>query len=259
MRRLAAFILFSAALASAQTAMPIVGSTWLGTAGGGGTFTAVQFKYRDSAGAGTGGGTCSGGGTTCAVTISAIGASHLVVVFSLMGQQSGGGTMSAPTATGQSFTHCTTCTVGVVADGNIDAYYTLSSASNAATTVTCNFSGANATGVYNSCGVLEASYSGASVSFDVAGGSALASCSTCAAPALTLTGTVDAIYLFALSIPASTGVTALSDATYNSPTAPLYSNTGTAGKLNAASYTAPNWTVTTAAATTVMGVAFKGN
>lgn len=247
-------LLLSLALASALSPQVIQRGAGIPTAGGGGTWSLVQFKYFDEIGGGTGGSSCASGGTTCTVTISAPGVGHLLVAAILTGTNA---TLTTTTPTGgQTWTHCASCVVGSTAAGWADAWYVLSATATGQTTVVCNYSGS--TDGYAGCGIYEYAWSGASISFDVAGGTVDAACTTaCATAALTITGT-DVIIQTALSVPASVGVTAISGANYSNPKQ-FYSNTGNAGWINATTATSANWTNgSSAAALTVFGIAFKG-
>lgn len=223
------------------------------TAAAAGTFTLVQFKYNDSLGGGTGGSSCDNATTgVCNVTVSALGSGHLVACVGFFAH-SVAVTVSC-TATSNTFTHCAGahgCAFGNSTAGFLDAAYVLSSTSGA-TNVACTSSLSSL--AYLGCGVYEYSYSGSSISFDTSNGAIDTACTTCAAQALTLTGTTDVI--IQTGIPANS-LTAISGA-YTNP-AQFYSGAGNAGRINTTDGTAPNWTQNVSGQVTVMAIAFKGN
>lgn len=216
------------------------------------TWSLVQFKWNDSNGSGTGGGTCSGSGSTCAVTVSSIGAGHILLAFGLSSITSGNVLNSI---SGETSTHCANCSQFDGSIGSIDARYVLSAAGGE-TSITCTLNAA--AGGYNGCGIVEYSYSGPSASFDVAGSAVDSACTTaCAAQSLTLSGSNDAIVQIAS--PAN-ALTTFSGAAYTNPKQ-FYSGVGIAGAINQSSGTSPgNWNQTGGAGTVlVVGIAVKGN
>jgi len=224
-------------------------------AGGGaaGTWSLIQFKYWDNVGGGTGGGTCSGGGSSCQVTITAPTAGNLLVAVGFFDKSTS--TMTTPTG-GQTWTHCAGtngCLFGNNTVGLIDAWYVTSATSTGQTSVTCNYSGG--TTAYQSCGVYEYHWTGTTISFDTSNGAIDATCTTCAGATLTLGGTADVIIQTGWSLPSSTGFSAITGS-YTSPKQ-FYSGGGDAGWINTSSGAAPNWTGSSAQYT-VMGIAFKG-
>lgn len=247
------FVLIAMASEPASAQRPIFASQNVAVTGGSGTWSLVQFKYFDAAGGGTGGSTCGSTDTGCTVNITAPGAGHLLVATYL--HDSSTNNTTTPTG-GQTWTHCPAgAQVGNSTDGFADCWYVLSATATGQTTVTCNQSATSTN--YHSCGLYEYAWTGSSISIDTSGGTVRASCTSCAAVSLTLGGT-DVVIQTAISIVAATGVTALSGSTFTSPQQ-FYSNTGNAGGINLTSFTAPNWTMSPSSATTVMGVAFKGN
>lgn len=254
MKRLIAFILFSAALACAQTAMPIVGSTWKGSGAASPSFSLVQFKYNSSAGGGTGGSGCTTGQKACTVTVSAIGAGHLVFVFDFDGNSAVNALASVTSSggAGDTWTHCAGahgCSFTTAGTGNTDGSYVLSAAGGE-TSITCNITNNSAS--YMACGVIEYS-STTSVTFDTSNGGTDSLCTTCAGVALTLAGTNDVIIQLALP---GDSISAISNASYTDPKQ-FYDGAGLAGWKNTTTGTAPNWTQGSTASVTVMAIAFK--
>lgn len=217
------------------------------TAHSAGTWAIVQFKYWSSSGAGTGGGTCLVAGTTCAVTVSAVGAGHALICFSNMGH-----TLSATlsSCSGETTTSAPNFFSWNSSDGGQDARYVLSAAGGE-TTVTCTQSSISG---LNSCGIFEASYSGPSVSYDNSNHSTPTACTSCAGQTLTLTGTND--FIMAAMNP-GLNVTAVSSP--YSLNAGFSDDYGVAAAVNLSSGTGPTWTQSGSAAIQVAALALKGN
>jgi hypothetical protein len=216
-------------------------------AAGAGTWTLVQIRYYDSAGGGSGGSACDSTGTTCTVTTAAPGAGHKLVAFAMY---------SSPTAktlagvTGETWTHCASCAGGGDTAGFLDAYYVLS-ATGGETSFTCTASGTLSG--YNSCGIAEFAWSGASAAFDAGVVALDASCTTCSGGGvLSLTGSSDAI--LAIGMPANS-LTAVSIYT---PQLSFPSGAGIATLLNTTNGADPSWTHSASGAVSVMRIALKG-
>lgn len=178
---------------------------------------------------------CSG--TTCAVTVTATGAGHTVIVgVAVSTNVTISSVTCAPTACtgGNAYTLCgTSCQTGNATTGFTDMAYTLNSASGD-TTITMNLSGSpSGPGM-----AWEISATGA-LTFDVANKILdTTNCTSCAGVALTLTGTND--FIATLS---SCGNTCSAISTYSAdPATPWPGGDGMAHLLNTASGTAPNWT-----------------
>lgn len=214
---------------------------------GSSSFTLVQLKYRDSLGGGTGGGTCSTSGTTCSVTVSSVGAGHSLIAFSMYGHT---GQVTLSSVNGETWTSCPTCAGGQSGNGFTDAKYVLS-ATGGETSFTCT-ADITPTG-YNSCGIVELSWSGSSVTYADSNKASDTSCTSCAGIALTVSGT-NAI--FQMGIPAQS-LTAISSP--YSTNAQFYSGSGEAVSLNTSSGTAPTWTGSPSGTVSVAAIALKGN
>lgn len=217
--------------------------------GGGGTWTIVQFKYRDSLGGGTGGGTCATGGTTCAVTVASITATNQLVAFANAGN---GFSVTLSSVNGETWSNCpTSCATGDSGAGWVDGKYVLS-ATGGETSFTCTFS--SAPGAYVGCGIIEYHYTGASASIDVTGSADRTTCTSCAGVTLPLTGSNDAILQWALPAQTLSAVTSP-----YSTNAHFYSGSGEAVSLGTASGTAPTWTQSPTGTVAVAAIALKGN
>lgn len=237
-----------------QNPGPAVTGATAGSSGGGGTLAFVQLKFYDSLGGGTGGSACNNAvNSSCTVTVSSVGAGHMLAAFVALANPE---TFTGVSG-GESWTHCAGsngCAFGSVAGGGYtDVWYVLST-TGGETSFTCNLSGTDS--LYQGCGIMEFSYSGSSVSFDASNGNSNASaCSSCAAPALSLTGTKDAIVQIGIPNNSMTAITSP-----YSTHAQFYSGVGMAIAVGLTSYTAPTWTQSgTAADVATMAIAFKGN
>jgi len=219
-------------------------------AGAGGTWTLHQFKNWDSNSQGTGGSACTGL-STCTVTTVAPTAGDIVLVVATMAAASSK-TLSTPTMTGQTFTHCTNGGGSATTEGWFDCWYTLSAAASG-TSVVCPASAAT---LYMNCAVYDYHWSGSSITADnQAAVTTDTSCTTCAGVGLTVAGTDVAVQM---SIGAN-NITAISDATYANP-ANFTDGVGSCGKLNASgTLTTPNWTQSSAGAATNFGLTFQGH
>jgi hypothetical protein len=214
-------------------------------AGGAGTWTLVQIKYFDSTGGGSGGSDCDSIGTACTVNASAVGAGHKVVAFAMYASPT---SKTLASVTGETWTHCASCAGG--GEGFLDAYYTLS-ATGGETSFTCTASGTLSG--YNSCGVAEFAWSGASAAFDAGVVAVDTSCTACSGGgALTLTGSSDAI--LAIGMPANS-LTAVSIYT---PQLSFPSGAGIATLINTTNGADPVWTHDASGAVAVMRIALKG-
>lgn len=222
--------------------------------GAGGTWSSTQLKFRDSAGNGTGGGTCTAGGTTCAVTVASVGANHLLVAFMLYVSTSGSALTVSVASAGETWTHCSSCAfLATGGSGNgTDAAYVLTAAGGE-TTVTCTIS--SATNSYLSCGVFEYAWSGSTRTFDVSNGGLDATCTSCTGQVLTLTGTSDVVMQFA--VPEQTISAITGGAGYTNPQQ-FYGGNGIAGAINTTNGAAPTWTQAPTGRVTVMAMSFKG-
>lgn len=212
-----------------------------------GIWASVQFKYWNNAGTGTGGGTCLIGATTCAVTVSAVGAGHTLIFWTNTGHTlsaslssvSGETTVSAPSFFSWSS-----------ADGGQDARYVIS-ATGGETTFTCTQSSISG---LNSCGVFEASYSGSTPTYASSNTSTIGTnCTACSGQSLT--GNSNALVLQVFN-PNNT-VTAV-----NSPFsthAGFTDDYGVAFAVGISATTLPTWTQTTSAKGQVAGLAINGN
>jgi hypothetical protein len=236
----------------------------------GGTWSFVQVKGYDygahSIGTVTGSG-CDSSVSTCKVCLSntAIGScdssgtgtltpGNLVVVVEEWLNAGATLTMSSPTATGQTFTHCGNCAGGDTTAGFVDAWWTVA-ASGTPRSLTCTLSGAPAS--WNACIIYEFHTTGTSITKDPNASSSGFTASVavsgghCAGKTLTLTGTDDVLVQFAIP---SNSITAVS-AGWTTDATPV-DGMGYAYKLNTNSGTAPSWTDTSGTCT-VAGIAFR--
>ncbi len=217
-----------------------------GAAGGSNTFTLVQHKNFDSLGGGSGGSTCAANTTTCTVTVSSTGSGNLLIAIAWRDDNAAVNSPTASTSQG-TWTHCSNCATFQTGAGVGDIWYVLSSTSGA-TTVTCNESGSPS---FHGCEIIEYSYTPGPISLDSSNSGALASCTSCASPTMTITGTKD---VFVGEIVPANACSAISGA-YTNP-ADFISGTGYAGAINQTSYTAPNWTCSAGTASAVI-ISFK--
>lgn len=215
------------------------------SAGGGGTFTATQKVFSSP---------CSTSSTTCAVTVSAIGTGHGLMVG--VGYASG----VQDTITGVA---CTSSACGTFVRSTGAASYSVPtslgtemgsivSTTSGGTTVTVTMSASPTIGWdFN---VREYSYSGASMSFDSGNSGSIAACTTaCTGPTLTLSGTNDVIMQ---EIAPNASCSAVASPFINGQF--TTNGDGYADQLNTASGTGPTWTCSLGVAS-VAGIGIKGN
>ena len=165
-----------------------------GTSGGGGpAWTFVQEGYWSNFGAasGSGGSNCGAplsGTTSCTVNLPhAVVPGDLLVVIPLF---YAGAPITLTSISGEGITRCPACQLTYYGAIQLDVGYVLS-AIGGENQITYHFSGAS-TG-WQACAVIEAHWSGASVTFD-AGNAAIVSCSTsCPGVSLPLRGNTDFI------------------------------------------------------------------
>lgn len=238
------FLLLAASVWAQNNAQALLIARPQSTGGGSNTFTLIQHKDFDNSGSGTGGGTCATSGTSCQVTTSSTGTSNIIIVWTITGNNTTVNSPSASTSQG-TWTHCASCNVFDGAAGHADAWYVLASTSGA-TSVTCNTNTAD--GAYLGCWAGEYSCSPGPCTVDNSNTATNASCSTCAAPSLSITGTKD---LFVQAIVPGSNATAINGA-YTNPADFPGGNFGVAGAINQTTYSAPNWT--TGGAASVMAV-----
>lgn len=180
MKRLIAFILLSAGLACAQTAMPVVGSTWKGAGGGSGhTFSFLHANTATS---------CN---SPCTVTTTSTSSGSLLVIGLTAGAASAITAVTcSPNACnsgGAAYVHCTNCNFSDAVNLSVDGGYVLASPASD-TSVVVTFTGGGA----NTVEVDEISYTGTgAISLDSSNGNALTTCTSCATFNLTITGSSD--------------------------------------------------------------------
>lgn len=216
----------------------------------GGTWTKVQSVQKNNC----------GDVTNCTITYSATGAGHLLVIaLTWYGNTNSPPTFSSASG-GGTWVHCPSCYVVRAYSGNnqilVDGAYVLSSTAGV-TSTTYTMSGKGTSTLWT-LEFMEYAWSGSTIAYDTSNNASLTACTSCAAPALTLTGTADVIVQF---IEPEQGVTAIS----GSYTDPADFDTGcagacgaVAGAMNVSSYSAPNWTCTSGQAA-VGAMAFKGS
>ena len=247
MRKLFLILSFCCSL-NGQSLLSITADTHHSGGGGTNTFTLIQHKNFDSLGQGTGGSACVANSPVCTVTVSSTTAGSLLVAAAWRDDN---GAVNAPTASTSQGTwvHCTNCAQFESGAGLVDAWYILSS-TGGATTIICNQA---STPSFHGCALMEWSYTPGPISFDVSASSINggASCTACAGPALTITGTKD---LFVGSIVPASSCTAVNGAYTN--VADFPSGVGYVAAINQATYTAPTYTCS-AGVVSMFSMAFK--
>lgn len=250
---LIAWILLCAFACSAfrqSSGVPMMGSTWKGTGGGGGgTWTQVQNKICTSDGLGACG-VCVVATTTCIVTATSVAASDKLVIWA---SYITGGLLTV-TYNGETWTNPSpTCAQWDATTGSGIACSYVLSATGGETSFTCTFS--SAPGTFSSCGFIQWHYTGPSASFDTSGLKADTACTSCAGVTLTLSGSNDAIAQF--GIPTSGSFTAITSP--YSTNATMVDGMLAASSLNTASGTAPTLTQSISGTAFIGAVALKGN
>ena len=190
---------------------------------------------------------CSTAATSCSVTVTALGAGHLVYVAGA--ESTNTVSLSSVTATGETFTVDSGCrNAGDSTTGGTDCAYTLS-AVGGATTVTCNWSASTA----GTCYVKEFPFTNSPASKDASSSIFDSSaCGSCPGVALTLTGTNDVIMQAAACGDTCTAISSPYTGTFN-----VGDGNGYAHSLNTTSGTAPTWTQTSSARLAGHAIAFK--
>lgn len=196
--------------------------------------------------------TCSDASTTCAVTVASTtaGSTLAVVVYTV-------NSLTVTGSTGGTFVHCPSCAGGTSGTGFMDGGYILS-ATGGTTSATVTISGTTSTTPWLAC-ILEYSSSLGTAIFDTSNSTADTTCTTCAAPALTLSGSNDLIIqAVTCTNTCATSATAgfIGASPYTNP-AVFPGGDGLGGGLNVTSYTAPNWSQSPTGAVRVLAMAFK--
>lgn len=221
-----------------------------GTAGSS-TWSLVQIKFWDGTN-GSGGGTCSVAGTTCAVTVSAVAAGNILACGFVYFD----GTSHTLTncGGGETWTICPAPTCAVIGGGTTtgaDGRFVLS-AVGGETTITCTVN--SAPSGYFGCAIAEFHYTGPSASIDKVGTAATTACTACAGVTLTLTGSNDAIFTWGAPNNNFTAITSP-----YSTNAHFYGGTVEAVSINTASGTAPTVTQDVSGQVAIASIAIKGN
>jgi hypothetical protein len=190
-----------------------------------------------------------GTGTTCSITVTAIGVGHVVFVGFGADALALSTTISSVTVAG-TYAHCSNCHSTDASNNQADIS-TISGTTGGETIVTVTISNSAAGGSW-SIDMMEIS-SGLALSLDTSssGTDADCSCTTYAGVALTLGGSNDAIYQIGSP---QHSVTAISGA-YT--TVDLPNGVGFGLAINTSVGTAPNWTVNTTGNMAVAAIAFK--
>lgn len=195
--------------------------------------------------------------TTCTATIQAVGsqAGKHVLVGSLQ-SYSGPSLVSITgfTATGGTQTLCpaSACAVRQAANYDVDSAAIISPTVGD-TSVSVTLSGAPMFGY--EINVREYVWSGSTIAYDTGSTASSAGCTSCASPALTLTGSNDVIML---SMYAQANITAVTGC-FNSSASGLSTQFPEAACPNLSSYTAPTWTQASSAPEAITAIALKGS
>lgn len=217
-------------------------------AAGSATFTVVQHPAASA---------CFGS-ATCALTVTSTTAGNLLIAIA---SGNGGNNYSYSSITGEGgWTHCPSGTVNVTNDAmsqvySADCAYKLSAAGGV-TSLTWNWAGGTPNGsVFE---LIEVSRSSGSWTYDTGNTATPATCTTCAGPALTLTGSNDYIVQYASSLQ----VFAAISGSYVDPFDTFQdgiasTSAGFAGKKGTASGSSVNWTLAPADSLATGAVAFK--
>lgn len=214
-------------------------------------WTFIQSKFWDSFG-GTGGSGCGASTTTCTVTVSSIGAGHILIVYALMNDTTANGLSSI---NGETITNCSACQTTNTSFIQASTAYVLST-TGGETSITCTVS--DGSGTYLGCGLIEISKT-SSATFDTGSVTTSSGCGpSCNGLALTLTGSSDAIFQVmsphvdnASAI--NSGYTAVCFGTGGSGC----DGVGTAYILNTTSGSAPTWTLQSNQQITAFAIAIK--
>jgi hypothetical protein len=221
------------------------------SSGGGVTWTLIQSPHNFS---------CTANTNTCAVTVASTTAGNLGLLVSSGFTGGGGGSPTYSSITGDTFTHCPSQYANETSGNSetTDCGYVLSLAGGA-TSLTFNWSGS-----MNQIDMqfFEFHRSTGTASVDTCGGGGAtactttsASCSTCAGPTPTVTGSADVVIQW---IAQDTGCTAIASPYSNSP-GPYFNNavaSGYAWSLSQTSGNASSWTCTADFAA-MAAIAFK--
>ena len=191
------------------------------TSGGTVNWTLANFTYF---------GTC-GNVTSCSPTgVPNFTAGNAVVLGAMTGATTAN-PITGVTGGGGTWVHCPSCSVAHSGSGSVDFYYNLSVAGGAPSlnvTIGSSFP-------FFAVQVWEVNRGTGTATYDTSNTATPATCTSCATPALTLTGSKDAI--FELAAPANS-ITAISTYTFNSNA----DSVGVAYGLNITTGTAVNWT-----------------
>lgn len=214
------------------------------------TWSLVQLKEFDSTGAGTGGSACTGmGSAVCTVNVSAVGAGHALVCFSLI--SSTASTTLSGCGGGETWAACSTsCNSFNAVTGNGDIRYTLS-AVGGETSLTCTVAVAPQNN-YSLCGAAEFSLTSGSGAYDTSGTMSDATCTSCAGVGLTLSGSNDVI----LQIAAPGNSFSAVSSPYSTNSA-FPSGVGIGVAVGISSGTAPTWTQSPTGIATGSALALK--
>ncbi len=216
--------------------------------GGAATMTVVQHVGADA---------CFGS-AACALTITSTTAGNLLIAIAAA---NGGNNYSYSSITGEGgWTVCPAGVVNVVNDDMTQVYsadcaYKLSAAGGV-TSLTWNWAGGTPNGTVFE--LIEVSRSSGSWTYDTGNTATPTTCTTCAGPTLTLTGSNDYIVQYASTLQVIASVSG----SYTDPT-DLYqdgidsTSAGFAGKKETSSGASVNWTVAPADTLATGAVAFK--
>lgn len=215
--------------------------------GGGVTFALVQHASNSC-----------GGGATCAVTVTSTTAGNLLVAFGANNTGANNLVFSSMTGEG-TWTHCSgghvaTLNAGSTTFYQVDCAYILS-ATGGTTSLTWTWS---ASAGKSTIEIIEVSRTSGSWALDVNGILGDASCTTCASPTLTLSGSND--YIFQYSGLTASTLSAISGS-YTSPadfiTSGLNGYAGFAGWNGGTSGASVNWTGSPTDTLPTGAIAFK--
>ena len=229
--------------------LPMGGNSGVGA----GTWPAnpKHIFYHDSAGTGTGGGTCTTGTTTCVVNVSSISANDSLVCFVLLANTT---TLSLSSCSTETWVACpSSCNAFNASAGATDALY-VARATGGETTFTCTQSGSPS--ALNSCGIIDfGNWSGPTVAADASASSTNGGCTSCLAPSLTLTGVNDACMQIAIPANNITGITA----PYSTNLVIYFGQGMTGANRIATSPQQPTWSASPSGTIAMAAFCFKGS
>lgn len=212
----------------------------------------IQSKFWDSFG-GTGGSGCASSTNTCTVTVSSIGAGHVLIVYGYSIDTNANGLSSI---NGETITDCSACKSTNTSFTQADIGYVLST-TGGETSITCTFSDSSST--YMGCGIIELSKT-SSATFDTGNVTTSSGCgASCSGLALTISGSQEAIIqVIAPHIDNASAITGgYTLVCSGSSGGGSCDGFGTAYLLNTSSGSAPTWTLQSNQQITANAIAIK--